>query len=197
VLSLALNIFPLCGSVIAIVLGGIGLGQIKRTGEKGRGLAIAGITIASLVLAGFVGVVGANVAGYDFGGVRDPAGQVTDPGDVGVGDLRVGDCIESLPDRDLHSELRAVPCAEPHSAEVYALFDLPEGSYPGEAEITSAADAECNEQLQAYSPAAFEDDAVQISYLYPTEDSWRVLDDREVACIAVLDEEQTGSIRDM
>lgn len=41
------------GSIIGIVLGVIALGQIKRSGQQGRGLAVAGIAVgaASLVIS--------------------------------------------------------------------------------------------------------------------------------------------------
>jgi uncharacterized membrane protein len=41
------------GSIIGIVLGTVSLNQIKRTGQQGRGLAIAGIVVgaASLVIS--------------------------------------------------------------------------------------------------------------------------------------------------
>ena len=46
-------------SVVGIVLGFIALSQIKRTGEKGRGLAIAAIVIgfAALILGVIAGVL--------------------------------------------------------------------------------------------------------------------------------------------
>jgi uncharacterized protein YacL len=37
-------------SIVGIILGHIALGQIKRTGENGRGLAIAGLVIGYLGL---------------------------------------------------------------------------------------------------------------------------------------------------
>ena len=43
IISLVISILGF--NVIAIILGAIGLSQIKRTGEKGRGLALAGIWI--------------------------------------------------------------------------------------------------------------------------------------------------------
>jgi uncharacterized protein YacL len=39
-------------SLVAIITGHIALGQIKRTGEQGRGLAIAGLVL------GYIGVIG-------------------------------------------------------------------------------------------------------------------------------------------
>ena len=39
------------GAVVAIILGVVALGQIKRTGQQGRGMAIAGISIGAAVIA--------------------------------------------------------------------------------------------------------------------------------------------------
>ena len=46
-------IIPLIGSVAGVITGHMSLGQIKRTGEQGRGLALAG-TITGYVGLGFV-----------------------------------------------------------------------------------------------------------------------------------------------
>jgi hypothetical protein len=43
-------IIPLIGSIVGIITGHMALGQIKRTGENGRGLALAG------TIVGYVGV---------------------------------------------------------------------------------------------------------------------------------------------
>jgi hypothetical protein len=54
VLSIVAFVLSLFGfTVIAIVLGAVGLSQIKRTGERGRGFALAAIWIGaiSIVLA--------------------------------------------------------------------------------------------------------------------------------------------------
>jgi uncharacterized protein DUF4190 len=50
VASLVLGIVWLCGvgSILALIFGFVALGRIKRTGEGGRGLAIAGIVLGSI-----------------------------------------------------------------------------------------------------------------------------------------------------
>lgn len=52
VASLVLGIIWLCGlgSILAVIFGHVALGQIKRSGEQGAGLAIAGLVL------GWVGV---------------------------------------------------------------------------------------------------------------------------------------------
>jgi len=61
VCALAVFVLPLPTSILAIVFGHIARGQIRRTGEKGDGLALAGlilgwaeVVIISLALVGFV-----------------------------------------------------------------------------------------------------------------------------------------------
>ncbi len=57
--ALVLSLFWLCGlgSLLAVIFGFVALGQIKRLGGSGRGLAIAGIAI------GFVGLIAVVVVG--------------------------------------------------------------------------------------------------------------------------------------
>ena len=55
VLSIVAFVLSLVGfNVIAVVLGFIGLNQVKKTGERGRGFAIAAIIIGFVSIAIFV-----------------------------------------------------------------------------------------------------------------------------------------------
>ena len=53
-LAIVTLIVSLVLSVLAIPLGHIALGQIKKTGEQGRALAIAGLVIGYVSLTGFI-----------------------------------------------------------------------------------------------------------------------------------------------
>lgn len=55
IVSLVLSILGFC--FIASILGHIALSQIKKTGEQGRGLAIAGIVVGYVATAAVIGVV--------------------------------------------------------------------------------------------------------------------------------------------
>ena len=64
VLSIVGFVLSILGfNIVAIVLGFIGLSQVKKTGERGRGLAIAAIIIgfASIVLGIILFIVFASV----------------------------------------------------------------------------------------------------------------------------------------
>jgi hypothetical protein len=50
--SLVLGLVPVAGigSILAVVFGCVALGQIRETGAQGRGMAIAGIWLGSIML---------------------------------------------------------------------------------------------------------------------------------------------------
>ena len=51
-LAIAAFVLSLCGfSLLPVILGHVSLGQIQRTGEGGRGFAIAGLVIGYLTIA--------------------------------------------------------------------------------------------------------------------------------------------------
>jgi hypothetical protein len=58
-LALSLLIFGALGGVVAIVLGGIALSRVKKSGRKGRGWAITGLVtgILSIVVAALLGAI--------------------------------------------------------------------------------------------------------------------------------------------
>lgn len=55
IVSLVLSILGFC--LIASILGHIALSQIKKTGEQGRGLAIAGIVVGYVATAAVLGLI--------------------------------------------------------------------------------------------------------------------------------------------
>lgn len=52
-LSIAALVLGIVGvSIVAIILGHVSLSQIKRTGEQGRGMALAGVILGYIGFAG-------------------------------------------------------------------------------------------------------------------------------------------------
>ena len=60
IVSLVISILGF--NIIAIILGAIALNQIKKTGENGRGLALAGVIIGAISLVIGIIIVIASVA---------------------------------------------------------------------------------------------------------------------------------------
>ncbi|WP_165964507.1 MmpS family transport accessory protein, partial [Actinomadura sp. KC216] len=68
--SLVLGITWLCwiGSILAVVLGHVSLSQIKRTGQSGRGMAIAGLILGYIgILAGAIVIIFFVALGNEIG----------------------------------------------------------------------------------------------------------------------------------
>ena len=66
-----------CGitAPVAVVLGHVALSQIKRTGESGRGLAIAGLVLGYLVVAGWVVLIVVGLANSSGGSTSGSSGS--------------------------------------------------------------------------------------------------------------------------
>jgi putative regulator of septum formation/uncharacterized protein DUF4190 len=188
--SLVISVFG--GVLLSVVFGIIALVQTRRSGQKGRGLAIAGLAISSLWLVGIaVGVIIAIASSAD----RDSTGNITAGGDVSAFDLKVGDCLNDLKEGQSITDLPAVPCAQPHEGEVFAVFDLPAGAYPGEAKVSDDAERECANRFEGYAPSSVDDTSIELFFLHPTQLSW-AQGDHEVTCVATdPTKKRTGSLR--
>lgn len=125
---------------------------------------------------------------------RGPAGGVREPGTVDVAALQVGDCINepSLASPDAAAtditDLQAVPCSQPHTAEVVAVdaaFFGAAGEFPGDEQISVAASDGCVAQLERYAGIDHPDGELDVIALYPTAQSWAEADDRGLACLGI------------
>ena len=194
--AIASLVFGIIGGILfGLIFGIIALVQTKKTGQKGRGLAIAGLALtgAWIALLGIV-IVAAIITGDDNAN-RDAGGQLTTGGSVAATDLAVGDCLNGLEDGKEFTDVPAVPCAQPHEGEVFAVFNLSGGSWPGEATVSKKSEDGCNQRLQTFAPKAVDDPKVSLYSLQPTESTW-ARGDREVTCIAVTETKVTGSVKD-
>ncbi len=127
--------------------------------------------------------------------LRDDAGVIVAEGPWSVFDLRPGDCIGDVSglsgDVD---EAPLVPCAEPHTQEVFAVFRHPDDTYPGAGAVATFADRSCLMALEAELSLTI-DDGIAFSYLIPTSEGWDKNGDRSIVCVLVLPEDvaMTGS----
>ncbi|WP_161952555.1 DUF4190 domain-containing protein [Actinoplanes sp. TFC3] len=184
--SLVTGIFGL--NLFAIIFGFVGLSQIKKSGQKGRGLAIAGITLAILWIIGLIllFVLVLNAAND----VKEQA-KPNYTGDVRVTNLSAGDCVNGIKESTSLQNLPKTPCTGKHEGEVFAVFDLPAGDYPGADAVAKQAEDGCTKRFDSYSDT--KDEAIQLFYLHPLEASWKI--DRGVTCIATKEGGLTGSLK--
>ncbi len=173
-----------CLPPLGLVLGVIALSQIKKRGERGKGMAVAGVVLSSIstllvALALATGGVGEVWDGFKEG--VDEASRSRS-----ILDLRKGDCYNLPGSVQLESETTAVEivdCAGRHDAEVAGTFKVTGyDSYPGEDRLDVVAEKRCVEINDAYSMDywALPKEAETYYYL-PTRQSWR-LGDHAVTC---------------
>ncbi|HEU4424240.1 MAG TPA: DUF4190 domain-containing protein [Pilimelia sp.] len=181
------------GVLLSVIFGILALVQIRKQPQGGKGLAITGLVLSGLWLALIV-VVG--VVAIVTSASRDWSGQINSGGSVAVDELAVGDCVNGLTESGEITDLPAVPCAEPHEGEVFAIFDLSGSKWPGDQAVADEAERSCGERFDSYVADPDRGDSLQLYFLRPTARSWR-LGDHGVTCIALDPEGKlTGSLRD-
>jgi hypothetical protein len=165
---------------LAAVFAAVGLGRIRRSGARGRRLALAALAISAcwviaIAVAAALGVYGDIRAGI---GRRTPISQV-----------RVNQCFNA----DLQLRIvRIADCAKPHSGEAYARVKASLTGLSAEATQT-AATQQCAAAFLRFVGKPYEASALDMYYF--------VLEDRAVAQGNVLcmvgkpGEELTGSMR--
>jgi hypothetical protein len=174
---------------VAVVLGIVALGRIKRTGNGGRGLAIAALVVSAVWFVIGLLTVGLLIA------FRDEISEAIETefrySDY-ISDLSVGDCINFEPglfDEEVAEPvepfLQIVDCGGEHQEEVIALPVMADGEFPGNQAVEQEAEDKCLAAFEPYVGAAYEDSIYDITYFTPTPETWRE-GDRQILC-TVLD----------
>jgi hypothetical protein len=113
------------------------------------------------------------VVGWSF--VRNLLESGTD-----VRSLEPGDCFLDFEGTEV-SSVEVVDCGEPHQFEVFANVVLPDGPYPGAAEVDQTGYDACLDEFQPYVGIDSESSVWLVTTLLPLEDSWP--EDRTVNCL--------------
>ncbi|RNL75463.1 DUF4190 domain-containing protein [Nocardioides marmorisolisilvae] len=184
--ALVFGIIPIC--FLGIIFGIVGLVQASKSGEKGKGLAIAGIVLNVVWLIG--GFTVALISSSDGSDVSQPS-----PSRHASFGLKVGQCVNGLVGELKAESIEPVACALAHEGEVFAVIDLPSGRYPGITQVRKRADTDCFRRLEEDHPQAYDDKRVSVDYVYPSQRSWDH-GDRELTCLVEYDTRRAGSIDD-
>ncbi|MDT0346546.1 septum formation family protein [Streptomyces litchfieldiae] len=198
----ALFLFPL-----GLVLGILALARMDVRAERGKGLAVAAVTVAAAQIVALSVIVPASMWDDHSGGrttqAAPPPGELEEepteepteePGAEGgtslsVFDIEVGDCFDSGTGLDSFDEggeemtVTGLPCDEPHEAEAFGIAQV-EGydGFPGEDEMFTVANQECDALVQGYVLDTWTLPLdVQLFYYYPSAETWD-LGDREILC---------------
>ena len=124
---------------------------------------------------------------------RDESGAIVDAGTLDAFEMRIGDCFDDTSglsgDGDDNIEnLPGVPCSDPHDNEVFAVFDLDLEAFPEDDEMSQIAFDACVERFESFVGMDYQSSSLDVMTLYPTPQSWKHGNDREVVC-AVYDME--------
>jgi hypothetical protein len=187
VASLVLGILP--GTLLAIIFGVAALRQINRHGDRGRGMAIAGIILGSVWMVLLV------LAFILLATMNDEPSQ-TGASVLDVDSLQVGDCTAgftfALPE-DPVLYVPVIPCDQPHRMEVYAKLGLPDGSYPGGDAVYTRAYQMCSNKLYAVRGGTDLPDGTVVSILSPTRSNWAA-GHRTTTCMLSFPADRTGRV---
>ncbi|MFI5793174.1 DUF4190 domain-containing protein [Streptomyces sp. NPDC051677] len=179
---------------VGLVLGIIALVQIKKRGERGKGMAVAGAILSSVGLALWVLALATGGASEFWDGFKEGASPNSSFA------LAKGDCFD-VPGKTFDEnvyDVDEVACSGEHDAEVFATVPLPGSDFPGDDHVTDVAEDKCYDLENAYAMDAWAvTDEVDVYYLTPTSESWEQ-GDREITCVFANADEKgtlTGSLR--
>ncbi|MFF7308765.1 septum formation family protein [Streptomyces sp. NPDC008137] len=177
-----------------LVLGLVALWQIRRSGQSGRGMAIAGVALSAVGAVLWGVVLATGVASDVWAKFEDGA-----RGNQSLS-LRTGDCFDA-PDGlegDTY-DVDPVSCEGGHDGEVFGVVTLPGGAFPGDGEVTDIADERCYPLESQYAMDTWAMPAdVDVYYLMPSRETWRY-GDRAIICVFGSTDakaELTGSLRE-
>lgn len=171
------------GVLLSAIFGFVALSQIRKRGDKGRGMAIAGLVLSGVWLVGFATIIAMAVG---MQADRDAnTGQVTKAGQLDVFDLKDGDCFNNVPGDTATKvmSVSAVPCSEPHDAEVLGQVTVTSSTYPGDSQMAAEVEQLCYDKVGPRVEASPIADQLDMLYLYPTKESW-AQNDRAGTCVA-------------
>jgi len=125
--------------------------------------------------------------GYDEGAASDAGDAASGSGSgtaVSVFGLITGDCFdtESIQEGGGEQTVDVIDCSLPHDNEVFHLFDMDDGDFPGDDAVETDANEGCVAQFEAYVGIGYDDSAIYVRAFYPSVDTWAD-GDREVVCM--------------
>lgn len=127
---------------------------------------------------------------------RDDDGAHVESGTLAAFDLQLGDCFNDPGSGEVEA-VGVVPCTEAHDFEVYHVFTLDDGTYPGTEVIQDKWIDGCLAEFEPFVGTSFDVSILDISAIFPTQQSWEELGDRVILCsvTAVDGMPRTGSAR--
>lgn len=155
---------------VGIALGLIARGRVKQTRRRSMGLAWTGVALGALFTVGWaLGLTVLSMNGtIDRAFERPEQGDVAQARTIAAANLAVGNCISTLPPAEQVGEIRLVPCAQEHIAQVVTTHELT-GDFPGADELEADATQTCAADVGALDAG---DASFVPWFLVPSEAGW-------------------------
>jgi hypothetical protein len=171
--------------LLSVIFGIVALNKLRDRPQRGKGLAIAGLCLSGVWV---VGIAAALVVNAETASQRSAAtGQITKNGHLGVFSLRAGDCFQnpsgSQPALRL-TQVTAVPCVNPHNAQVTAQLPVPGSAYPGQAAFRAQALPGCRTSTAAVVDRSKLTATMSLIWIYPEAQAWAD-GHRTISCLIV------------
>jgi hypothetical protein len=115
------------------------------------------------------------------GAPRNDAGQVTASASADAFQVKVGDCTGELGSGTIEN-LALIPCDQTHYWEAYSSTQLTDATYPGNSAVSEQANKLCSDTFEPWSGIAAGDTKYDITFFYPTLQTWTNANDREILC---------------
>ncbi|MDR0591844.1 MAG: hypothetical protein LBG60_01015 [Bifidobacteriaceae bacterium] len=128
-----------------------------------------------------LGAAGCGLIGTTKEAPRGEQGEVVESAKADVFTMKVGDCTGDLDEGEI-SESLLIPCGDAHYWEAYASTQMTGDDYPADA--ADQADAYCLSEFEPFIGLSYEESVYEVTYLYPTQETWDLVDDREILCLA-------------
>ncbi|MFD7730660.1 DUF4190 domain-containing protein [Kitasatospora phosalacinea] len=191
--------------IIGIGLGIAALVQIKRTGERGKAMAVSAIVIGTvwLLLLVLAIVGGAFSDGYEDGRNSSSGGHPSAAATHHTGggelsplsplQLNIGDCANLV----AKTAVKRPDCSALHDAEVFwSGASASQGGYPGEKALKDEADELCSHHLDEYVMDTWSiPETTDFPFAYPDRDTWDVVGGRRIVCFLKSKDPATSSMR--
>lgn len=173
------------GVLLSVIFGIVALSKIRHQPQRGKGLAIAGLCLSGVWVAGIAAVL---VVNAQTASQRSAAtGQITKNGHLDVLSLRAGDCFQNpsgASPGDSVTQVTAVSCTTPHDAQVIALLPVPGSAYPGKAAFTAQGSRGCDAAVKTDLDPSKLTSTMNLLWLYPLEQAW-IDGQHSISCFVV------------
>jgi Domain of unknown function (DUF4190) len=189
------------GTVLSYVFGVVALRQIRVSGQRGRGLAIAGLALSAMWTLLVIAFVLLNSktppAKTPVAGGSTPTASSSSPapspvpsgsaGTANVFSLVTGECFQNPPASQTVLGITYVtvtPCTKRHNAQVFVEFPATGTRYPGSAALQREADQGCHKRVSRTIVKSKITPTMTLRYLYPLAGSW-AQGHRTISCLIV------------